>query len=61
MPDQIIINRAPAKIVDGVLSLNGFEERDPEVVNFVSASEDAESAVHRVMQVGARALGLAQS
>jgi hypothetical protein len=61
MPKQITIKRAPARIVDGVLHLDGFEERDPEVVNFVAASDDAESAVHRIQQVGARALGLAQT
>lgn len=61
MPEQITIKRAAAKIVDGVLHLDGFEERDPEVVNFVAASDDAESAVHRIQQVGARALGLAQT
>jgi hypothetical protein len=61
MSDQITIETIAAKIVEGVLVLDGFQERDPEVVNFVSASEDAESAVHRVMQVGARALSLARS
>src|SRR3954470_12150476 len=50
-----------ATVADGVLYLAEFEERDPEVVNFVDASDDAESAVHRAMQVGARALGLAQT
>lgn len=61
MPKQITITKASARIEDGVLRLDGFEERDPEVVNFVAASDDAESAVHRIQQVGARALGLAQT
>ena len=61
MSTDITITRAPARIIDGALHLDGFQERDPEVVNLVVASEDAETAVHRVMQVGARALGLAQT
>jgi hypothetical protein len=61
MPEQITITKAPARIADDVLYLDGFEERDPEVVNFVAAADDAETAVHRIQQVGARALGLAQT
>jgi hypothetical protein len=61
VPTDITITKATARVQDEALRLDGFEERDPEVVNFVSASPDAESAVHRVMQVGARALGLAQT
>jgi hypothetical protein len=50
-----------ATVADGVLYLADFEERDPEVVNLVDASDDAVSAVHRAMQVGARALALAKT
>jgi hypothetical protein len=61
MPDQANTQASPARIAGDVLYLDGFEERDPEVVNIVAASDDAESAVHRIQQVGARALGLAQT
>jgi hypothetical protein len=61
MPEQITIKKASAKVADDTLYLDSFEERDPEVVNFVAASDDGESAVHRVLQVGARALALAQT
>jgi hypothetical protein len=52
----------PATITTGedLLVIERFGERDPEVVNLVAAAEDAESAVHRCLQTGARALGLAQ-
>src|SRR4051794_5804033 len=50
-----------ATVADGVLYLADFEGGGPEGVNFVDASDGAESAVHRAMQVGARALGLAQT
>jgi hypothetical protein len=61
VPEQTNINTAPAYVVEGILHLDGFEERDPEVVNFVAGSEHAESAAHRALQVGARALGLANT
>lgn len=60
MPNTIDVTKPVAEVVGSVLHLERFEERDPEVVNLVSAAEDAESAVHRAMQTGARALGLAR-
>jgi hypothetical protein len=61
MSEQASIKHQPVRIDGDVLYLDGFEERDPEVLHFVAASDDAESAVHRVQQVGARALALAQT
>src|SRR4051812_25284802 len=61
MPKQITISKPSARVADDILHLDGFEERDHEVVNLVAASDDAESAVHRALQVGARALGLART
>ena len=60
MPERVTIS-SPVTITGSVLRLDGFEERDPEVVNFVAAADDEESAVHRVFQTGARALALAQT
>jgi hypothetical protein len=39
--------------------LEDFVERDPDVVAFVREAEDAETAVHRCLEMGARALRLA--
>ena len=41
------------------LVLEEFRERDPDVVAFVREAEDAETAVHRCLEMGARALRLA--
>ena len=41
------------------LVLEEFRESDPDVVAFVRAAEDAETAVHRCLEMGARALRLA--
>jgi hypothetical protein len=61
MANQLAVEEHPVEIIDGAVHLYNFEERDPEVINFVAASDDLESAVHRVMQVGARALSLART
>ncbi len=39
--------------------LEDFVERDPDVVAFVRETDDAELAVHRCLEMGARALRLA--
>ena len=39
--------------------LNLFRENDPEVVQAVAGADDPEVAVHRILGVGARAVGLA--
>jgi hypothetical protein len=49
------------EIRDGTLVLDNFVERSQEVVSFVAASDDGETAVHRIMQVGTSALSLAQT
>lgn len=41
------------------LVLDDFHETDTEVVAFVRMADDAEAAVHRCLEMGARALGLA--
>lgn len=41
------------------LVLEEFREKDPDVVSFVKAAEDTESAVHHCLAMGARALTLA--
>jgi hypothetical protein len=53
--------QAPAAHIAGdVLVLADFKETDQEVVRVVGEAEDAEVAVHRCLQVGARALHLAE-
>lgn len=42
------------------LKIIEFRETDPEVVKVVSEADDCEQAVHRCLQVGARALSFAQ-
>lgn len=49
-----------ALLHDETLVLDGFTETDPAVVRLVGAAEDTESAVHSCLQVGARAIDLAQ-
>ena len=41
------------------LVLEDFVERDPDVVSFARETEDVETAVHRCLEMGARALRLA--
>src|SRR4051794_38367545 len=60
MPHTLEATRSPARVDAEVLHLDGFQERDPEVVNLVAGADEPESAVHRCLQTGARALGLAQ-
>lgn len=61
MPTDITITRASARVINEELILDAFTERDSEVVNLVAGAPDPESAVHRIMQVGARTLGHAQT
>ena len=53
---DIIIKKVPVRVTDGVLHLYRFEEHDAGVVAFVDAAEDPETAVHQIMQIGARSL-----
>jgi hypothetical protein len=48
-------------IADGLLTLYGFTETDPQVVNSIEAHEDLELAVHTCLQIGARALAATQA
>lgn len=49
-----------ALLHNDTLVLQHFSETDPAVVRFVRAADDAETAVHSCLQVGARAIDLAQ-
>ena len=51
--------KATARIAGDELLLDGFSERDPEVLAFVREADDAVLAVHRCLEMGARVLRLA--
>ena len=61
MPHGIILKRRTAHVTDGVLNLDGFTARDPEVLALVAGSDDAETAVRHALNIGARALSLAHA
>lgn len=54
-----IAEHASVFIEEDEILLNLFRENDPEVVQAVVGAEDPEVAVHRLLGVGARAVGLA--
>lgn len=51
----------PGAVTQGdALVLHDFRECDPEVVQLVREADDTEAAIHNCLQVGARAINLAQ-
>jgi hypothetical protein len=51
--------KAQIQLDDHELVIDGFIERDPEVLAFVREADDAEMAVHRSLEMGSRVLRLA--
>jgi hypothetical protein len=45
-------------VTDGVVFLDGFEERDPTTVSVVESAPDQTEAVHRCLRLGAQAVGV---
>ena len=59
MTDTLTDRTITAYLRGAELVLEDFVERDPDVVAFVRETDDAELAVHRCLEMGARALRLA--
>src|SRR5947208_6196425 len=50
-----------ARVAENTLILDGFRDRDPQVVALVRDADDPEEVVHDCLAVGARALGAAKT
>jgi hypothetical protein len=56
---ELHLAEGTATLTDEGLLLDGFVERDPEVIAFLNTTDELEAGVHRCLEMGARVLKLA--